>query len=276
MQDQKISNQRLQEYLDEAAVAASKARAVLLSYYGDLSKVQDKGREGLVSEADIESEKVIISYLSNKFPEIAFLAEEDSFKKQSEGLNNSKLSAQDQWIVDPLDGTTNYIHQFPIFCISIGLQLKGEIQIALIDVPLLDKTYTAIKGGGAFCNGQPIKVSPTEKLKDSLLATGFRSSDEELFADQLKKLKHFSGKCRGLRRSGAAAFDLCMVAAGSFQVFMEEDLKPWDVAAALLLVKEAGGQVTDYTGKPSSIYDASILATNSILHAESLGILGLK
>ena len=119
---------------------------------------------------------------------------------------------------------------------------------------MLDKSYTAIKGGGAFCNGQPMRVSKKSKLKESILATGFRASDQGLFEDQIRKLKHFSGQCRGLRRTGAAAFDLCMVAAGSFDVFMEEDLRAWDVAAGLLLVEEAGGKVTDYSGATSTVF----------------------
>ncbi len=239
-----------------------KGRELLLSYYGDLSHVESKFQAGLVSEADRESEKLIKAGLSEINPTWEFLGEEESFLK---GDAKAEKGNKPRWILDPLDGTTNYIHQFPIFCISLALEFDGQLQLAIIDSPLTHETFTAIRGGGAYRNGKKISVSSTENLKDSLLATGFFPDHLEALEDQLVVFSKLIKKCRGVRRAGAAAYDLCMVAKGTFDGFWEPNLKPWDVAAGQLLVEEAGGKVVNRSGRVHSPYDSYIIATNAKL-----------
>ncbi len=246
--------------LAQARIAAEEAsllgRKVLLHYYGQLKQVSEKSFAGLVSEADLESEKVIAAHLKSKFPEIAFLGEENSFVTQDESIPETC------WVVDPLDGTTNYIHQFPIYCVSIGLQYQNDLVVGVIDVPQFEKTYSGAKGLGATVNGVPLKVSRQPTLRDSLLATGF-------FPDNVKAVKRniqiFSSlvfEARGIRRAGAAAYDLCMVAEGVFDAFWEPNLKPWDAAAGALLVREAGGVTWTYKGADYKLGDNSLMSGN--------------
>lgn len=245
--------------LGAAIKAARLGREILLQYFGNLQQIENKDKAGLVSEADRESEKVIFNYLKSQFPDIGFLGEESSYLQGRTGLEIDRPKVQ--WIVDPLDGTTNYIHGFPIFCISIGLEVHGQIQVGVIDLPVLGETYTAIAGQGAFVNGRPLKVNDsTESLRDSLLATGFFADDESQLEEQLKVFSKLIRVTRGVRRPGAAAYDLCMVARGVFDAFWERNLKPWDTAAGLLLVQEAGGVVQTYKGKEFDPYKNSIIA----------------
>lgn len=248
-----------------ALAAVAKGRVVLLKYWGHLQKVEEKFKAGLVSEADKESEEVIKKALDQEFPGYDFLGEETWFSTEDESI--LKTSKKPRWILDPLDGTTNYIHQFPIYCISLGLELNGEIVLGIIDVPALNETYVAVKGAGAYVNGQPIKVSSTEKLSQALIATGFFADDEALIAKQIKIFSSLVRSSRGVRRAGAAAYDLTQVARGVFDAFWEENLKPWDTAAGLLLVQEAGGTVTTYNGGKYNPYEKTILATNRNLNA---------
>lgn len=253
--------------LHKAIQAARIGREILLNYYGRLKNIEEKFQAGLVSEADKESEKAIVGFLQKEFPETTVLAEE--------GFHNYDLTSdQGRWIIDPLDGTTNYIHQFPIFCISIGLEIKSEIVLAVIDVPMLNETYTAIKGKGAFLNGKPLKTSETKLIKDSLLATGFIADHEHILQEQLRIFSEVVRKCRAVRRAGAAAYDLCLVAKGAFDGYWERNLKPWDSAAGLLLVQEAGGKVSTYRGEKYTPFKNSIVASNSFLHAELLQMSG--
>lgn len=240
--------------LESAKDAAREARKVLLHYYGHLSKVREKGAEGLVSEADVESETVIKQVLSKSFPEIPMLGEEGASAAGRWSIPETT------WIVDPLDGTTNYIHQLHVFCISIGLKYRGELVAGVVDVPILDDTYTAIKGGGAFLNGRPIRVSERKAIKDSLLATGFFPNLD--LEEQIHIFSDLVREARGIRRAGAAAYDLCLVAQGVFDGFWEKNLKPWDAAAGTLLIREAGGRVLNYQGGEYDVADKSLLAAN--------------
>jgi myo-inositol-1(or 4)-monophosphatase len=224
----------LTKALDSARKAAQKGREVLLHYFGQLKQVQEKAQAGLVSEADVESERVIASVLKESFPEIPFMGEEGAFTSR-----DSQVQAN-SWVVDPLDGTTNYVHGFHVFCVSIGLQWKGEIVLGVVDVPLLNKTYWSAKGQGAYVNGQRLNVSSKTNIKDSLLATGFFHDNREALAQQLKIFSDLVFEARGIRRPGAAAYDLCLVAEGVFDAFWEPNLKPWDAAAGVSLVREAG------------------------------------
>ncbi len=247
----------ISQALQTAQKAALAGRKVLLHYYGQLKKVQEKSFAGLVSEADLESEKVITKVLLDDFPNIPVLGEEGAF------LDNDERLLANQWVVDPLDGTTNYVYQFPIFCISIGLQWENKLVVGVIDVPMFDKTYTATAGGGAFVNGVPMKVRQTQTIRESLLATGFFPDNTEALRRQLKIFSDLVFEARGVRRAGAAAYDLCLVAEGVFDAFWEANLKPWDAAAGVVLVREAGGVVTTYEGKDYVLGDKTLMSGNA-------------
>jgi myo-inositol-1(or 4)-monophosphatase len=246
----------LKQALQTAQNAAAEGRKVLLHYFGQLKQVQEKSFQGLVSEADLESEKVISKILKADFPEIPVLGEEGAF------LGNDERVKGDQWVVDPLDGTTNYVHGFHVFCISIGLQWHNKVRVGVVDVPILDKTYTAAEGLGAFVNGQPMKVRTSETVRESLLATGFFPDNPEALRRQLKIFSDLVFEARGIRRAGAAAYDLCLVAEGVFDAFWEANLKPWDAAAGVILVREAGGVVWNYDGHDYSLSDKTLLCGN--------------
>ncbi|WP_374000681.1 inositol monophosphatase family protein [Bdellovibrio bacteriovorus] len=258
------------QVLGQAIKAVSLGREVLLNYFGNLEHVEEKFQAGLVSEADKESERVIAEHLKKNFPEIEFLGEETFAASHGTGTNVawSKAGPNGRWILDPLDGTTNYIHRFPIFCISLGLEIDGQIQLAVIDVPILKETYTAIRGQGAFVNGRPLSVSKNAELKKGLLATGFVSEHEHVISEQLRIFDDMVRKCRGVRRPGAAAYDLAQVARGVFDGYWERNIQPWDAAAGILLVEEAGGVVQTYRGDKYTPYKNSIVAGNAAMVAE--------
>ncbi|MFP5518554.1 MAG: inositol monophosphatase family protein [Bdellovibrionia bacterium] len=256
------NQEKWQLILHHALRACRLGREVLLNYYGNLGQVEAKFQAGLVSEADKTSERVIQDYLLRHFPEYEFLGEEGAYQS---GVKNLTPSKAGRWILDPLDGTTNYIHRFPIFCISLALEVDHEIKIAVIDVPLLNETYTAIKGVGAFLNGKKLEVSKTHELKDAFLATGFVAEHEHVISEQLQIFSEMVRKTRGIRRPGAAAYDLCLVAKGVFDGFWERNLQPWDSAAGILLVREAGGVVKSYRGQDYHPYLNSCVAGNSHL-----------
>ncbi len=248
--------------LKTAQTAAAEGRKVLMHYFGQLKKVQEKSFAGLVSEADVESEKVISAILTKPFPGIKVLGEESAFEKNDERVK------PDQWVVDPLDGTTNYVHGFHIFCISIGLQWRGRLVVGVIDVPLLDKTYSAVDGQGAFVNGKKMSVSKNQTVRDALLATGFFPGNSGTLREQIRIFSDLVFEARGIRRAGAAAYDLCLVAEGVFDCFWEPALKPWDAAAGVVLVREAGGVVWDYGGVDYQLGQDSLLAGNQKLAEE--------
>ncbi len=256
-----MKNHQWDAALYKAIKAAKLGREVLMHYFGRLEHIEEKFQAGLVSEADKESERVIFDYLRKNFPEDEFVGEEST-------LDSTKIppaKSKGRWIVDPLDGTTNYIHRFPIFCVSIGYEYMGKIQLAVIDVPMLKEVYTAIRGQGAFINGRRMQVSQTKTIKDSLLATGFFGDNEAQLEEQLKIFPPITRECRGVRRAGAAAYDLAQVARGVFDGYWEKGIKAWDAAAGILLVEEAGGKVCTYRGAPYDPYKRSIIATNSYL-----------
>lgn len=262
------------QLLTSATTGVRKGRENLLEYFGRLSAIEEKFQAGLVSEADKTTEKIIFDYLKKLHPEMEYLGEETAFLETSKNRLSPHFLQPTQkiarWILDPLDGTTNYIHQFPIFCISLALEYEKKIQLAVIDVPILGETYTAIRGKGAFVNGRRLHVSKTTELKSSLLATGFFAEKPDVLEEQLKLFSRLVKQTRGIRRAGAAAFDLCMVARGCFDAFWEKNLSPWDTAAGILLVEEAGGKVSTYTGGEYNPYLHEVLATNSLIHQSML------
>ena len=259
-----------QDQLRAAFAAAGAGREVLLKYFGNLSKVSEKEKAGLVSEADVESERIIVEVLKKYFPDCQILGEESGL---DQGRVKGKELSDMLWIIDPLDGTTNYVYEFPIFCISIGLHIKGRPALGVIDVPMLNARYHAVRGGGAFLNGMPISVSKRLEVKEALLATGFNLNIGGDVEKQVETFKKLLLRCRGVRRAGAAAYDLCLVAQGVFDAFWEKNLSPWDTAAGELLVREAGGIVTDYDGQDFSPDMKTILAGSPQLHKEILRIL---
>ena len=241
----------------EAAKEAVKlGRACLLGYFGKISHIESKEKEGLVSEADRECEKIIQNYLSEHCPDVGFLGEEQAHSEKTELIRNYNGA---RWILDPLDGTTNYIHRFPIFCISLALEVNGILELGLVDMPKLNQTWTAQKGKGAFCDGKLISVSKTTDISNALLATGFYAEDPVFLEHQLQIFSVLVRQSRGVRRAGAAAYDLACVSSGIFDLFWEKNLKPWDTAAGQLLIEEAGGIVRTYSGDRHNPFEKSIV-----------------
>ncbi len=255
--------------LKAAFAAATGSKRILNKYFGRLSQVSEKFQAGLVSEADRESEKYIIKSLRQKFSSHEFLGEETGLSKAAK--NKIKVGNQAgstmKWVIDPLDGTTNYIHQFPYFCISIALQVDGKIVLGVIDAPKLKMRFHAVRGYGAFLNGKKISVSDRKTIHEGLFATGFSAQDNAL-DKQLKLCAHVVQKGRGLRRAGAAALDLCFVANGVFDLFWEKHLQPWDTAAGSLIALEAGATVTNLAGDSYNIEMQHIVAGTPKIHSE--------
>src|SRR6185312_10388427 len=237
---------------------AREAGALLMPYFRRRVTVEYKGEADLVTEADRNSEALIRKRIQALWPDHDVLGEE-------EGLVDT--GSEYRWYVDPLDGTTNFAHSFPMFCVSLGLEHKGQRIAGVVYDPTRDELFAAEKGSGAFLNGEPIRVSKIAKLKESLVATGFPSQKRHKnpnihFYHQITLLTH------GIRRAGSAALDLCYVAAGRLEGFWEFNLNPWDTAAGVLLVQEAGGNVTDFSGGPFQISSRETLASNGLIHTD--------
>jgi len=228
--------------------------------------VTKKGDINLVTEADLASENHIIERIRSYYPKHAILAEESGEAVIKGGDPSWK------WIIDPLDGTTNYAHGYPCFCVTIALEHDGEIVLGVTFDPTRDELFAAERGRGATLNGKPIRVSPTEKLGDSLIVTGF-PYDFKQKPNFARHLTDFLFHSRGVRRDGSAAIDMAYVACGRFDGFWEEGLNPWDVAAGTLLIEEAGGVVTYYDGSKYSIYQPPICASNGAIHSQMLDVL---
>ncbi|MDD5230082.1 MAG: inositol monophosphatase family protein [Candidatus Marinimicrobia bacterium] len=254
----------LQKQLTITALSAAQlAGRILREKVNTALEVDFKGRVNLVTEADRSAEKIIIDTIYNHFPEHQILAEESPFVD-----NGSEF----KWIIDPLDGTTNFVHGFPFFSISIGLEYRRELILGVVSIPLMNETFRAFKDSGAFLNDKPIQVSKVEKLAGSLLATGFPYENNVNFQRNFELFRRIYPQTQGVRRAGSAAIDLCYTACGRFDGFWELDLNAWDVAAGALIVMEAGGRVINMDGSPFSVYDRQILATNGLVEAELLSI----
>lgn len=221
----------------------------------DRSKIEHKGSSDLVSYVDKESEKKLVAGLSNIFPEAGFITEEATIKQEDKEYT---------WVIDPLDGTTNFLHGLPPFSISIALLKDTELVIGVVYEVNLDECFYAWKDGGAWLNGKRIQVSPVERLKDSLVASGFPYSQLNKSDNHFKILQKLQDSCHGIRRLGSAAVDLSYVACGRFEAYYEFNLKIWDIAAGILIVKEAGGQVCDFDGGNDYLYGKELLASGKI------------
>ena len=245
----------------EAALAAGR---ILKERADSIGKIQYKGEIDPVTEVDLLCEQEVIGRIKKAFPGHAFLAEESGA---------TAGDADHLWIIDPLDGTVNYAHGYPCYCVSIGYQHKGEVVAGVVYNPCLDELFVAGKGQGATLNGKSISVSATTELKQSLLATGFPYDINESSDNNLDHFQNFIKACQAIRRPGSAAMDLCYTAMGRFEGFWELKLHPWDYAAGWLMVEEAGGQVTRFDGSPFQMGDRSILASNGHIHSAMVDVL---
>jgi myo-inositol-1(or 4)-monophosphatase len=252
--------------LNTAVKAARRAGQIInrASLDVDLLQVTQKQHNDFVTEVDKAAEAAIIEILHTAYPGHGFLAEESgALDSESEYL----------WIIDPLDGTTNFIHGFPQYCVSIALAHRGVVTQALVYDPTRNDLFTASRGGGAFLNDRRIRVSRRDRLADALIGTGFPFRDQNGLDDYLKLFSEMTRACTGLRRPGAAALDLAYVAAGRYDGFFEQGIHPWDIAAGSLLVTEAGGLVGNYTGDSDFLYQREIVAGNPKQYAQMVQIL---
>lgn len=223
------------------------------------SVVEIKSLNSLVTYVDKNAEMILVDGLKKILPEAGFLTEENTIEQTKNDW---------QWIIDPLDGTTNFIYKIPVFAISVALAYRNEIQLGIVYELNRDECFTAIKNEGAFLNGQLISVSATQQLKDSLVATGFPYYDYALLDNYISLFKELMTDTRGIRRLGSAAIDLCYTACGKFDAFFEYSLSPWDVAAGALILQEAGGKITDFSGGTNWLYGKQILGCNQQIFDE--------
>lgn len=255
---------KMSRYREIALKAAQKAGKILKEGLRNEVEIFYKGDLNLVTNIDTRSEKAIVDLIGRDFPDHQIMAEEGQGQK-----NPSPY----RWIIDPLDGTTNYAHRFPFFCVSIALEIKGKVVLGVVYDPVRKELFFAERGKGAFLNDRPMTVSSVKSLDKSLLVTGFaydiRNHPENNFIHFL----NFSMRAQAVRRTGSAALDLCYVAAGRFDGFWELKLNPWDTAAGALILTEAGGKVSSFSGNPFSVYEREILATNRHLHSEMIQVL---
>jgi myo-inositol-1(or 4)-monophosphatase len=263
--------------------AALAAGAAMRLNYLQPHEVTLKGAIDPVTETDLQAQEIIIALIRRHFPDHGFLAEEERMGEEAgtggtgfPACANTSLPPTktiNRWIIDPLDGTVNFAHGFPMFCVSIAFEAEGKLEYGVIYDPLRDELFEAKRGGGAFLNGKPIRVSKTDRLDRALLATGFPYDIRERLPETMARLGRLLGAVQGVRRAGSAALDMCYVACGRFDGFWEENLKPWDTAAGLLIIEEAGGRITNFSGGDYDIYSPNIVASNGILHDQLTAML---
>jgi myo-inositol-1(or 4)-monophosphatase len=251
--------------LSTAIEAVLEAGRIQLSYFRTGVRIDKKGTIDIVTEADVAVERMFRALIAGRFPTHAVVAEEMG-QGGAEG-------ASYEWVFDPIDGTTNYAHGIPFFCSSLALEIDGVATVAAIYEPLRRELFTAERGVGAWLNGEPLRVSAADLLIDSVVCTGFPYSILEERAEPVAMFGRFLGVSRAVRRFGSAALDLCYVASGRLDGFYETNLNRWDIAAGALIVEEAGGRVTSYTGGPFQSRSGEVLASNGRLHDAMLGII---
>jgi len=256
----------LQKIKTTALKIVMKAGEILLQNYGRVRRISHKGAHSinLVTDIDRKSEKFIVKNLLAVFPDHQILAEEGSL---------SKTPSPYKWLIDPLDGTTNYLHGFPFFSVSIALEVNGEVALGIVYAPMLRELFIAEKKKGATLNGKRIHVSKETDLARSLLATGFPYDVREAKRNNLSYFSSFVKRARAIRRAGSASIDLCYVACSRFDGFWELRLAPWDLAAGVLMVEESGGKVTNFSGKKLNLYGDDTVASNGKIHKALLQVI---
>lgn len=253
--------------LNFAIDVARDAGGLLIQRLG-AAKVTNKGDIDLVTEADLASENLIIERIRSYYPQHGILAEESG---EAELVGGAKRSEW-KWIIDPLDGTTNYAHSYPCFCVSIALEHAGMLEVGVVYDPVRDEMFAAERGNGATLNDRKITVSSVEELKDAMLCTGFPYNVRER-PDFTRDFANFTMAAQAVRRDGSAALDLAYVACGRFDGFWEDGLSPWDIAAGKILIEEARGKVSNFDNEPLSIYTKKVLASNGLVHDAMLRVL---
>lgn len=250
------------------AIETAKASGALLKEnVGKIKKIEFKGAVDIVTEVDRASEELIMARIKKAFPGHGILTEESPELRKDSPF---------KWVIDPLDGTTNYSHGFPFFCVSIAFEEAGEVTLGVVYDPMLDELFVAERGKGSSLNGERISVSKITELGRGLLATGFPYDLRVSKANNLDHFSAFAVKAQAIRRAGSAALDLCYLACGRFDGYWEMKLRPWDTAAGSLMVREAGGLVTDFSGGPFSIYAVECLATNGLIHEDMTSVLSKR
>jgi myo-inositol-1(or 4)-monophosphatase len=245
--------------------ATQEAGKIILQYFNGVFKIEHKeGINNLVTEVDKHAEAKIIDVIRTTFPDHSIISEE---------VGELKTASDYQWIIDPIDGTVNFAHGVPICCVSIGLMYEGKLLMGSVYNPMMNELFFAQKGKGATLNGNPIKVSANGNFKTAFLVTGFPYNWPDGAEHPIKVFEKLVLEGLPVRRLGSAAIDLCWVACGRFDGFWEYNLQPWDVAAGYLIVEEAGGRVTDFTGKDYDVFDKETLATNGKIHEDMLGVI---
>ena len=252
-------------FLATAVEAVVRAGATQLEKFGGEFRVDKKGAIDLVTEVDVQVERMFRAMVAERFPEHQVLAEEMG--------GQAAVPPGPCWVFDPIDGTTNFAHGLPIFCASLALEINGVAEVAAIYDPNRRELFTAERGGGAYLNGRPLRVSSTDQMVDAMLVTGFPYDVHSRIDEIVGLFAQFVGRARAVRRLGSAAIDLCYVAAGRLDGFWERDLKPWDIAAGALIVAEAGGRITNMDGRAFASRGRDVLATNGALHDDMLRVI---
>jgi myo-inositol-1(or 4)-monophosphatase len=251
-------------FLATAIDSVRRAGQLQREAFGGTFRIDKKGTIDLVTEVDVAVERMVRALIAERHPTHAVLGEE---------MGGPSTPSAAVWMCDPIDGTTNFAHGLPIFCSSIALEMHGELEVGAIYDPMRDELFTATRGGGAFLNGTRLSVSHTSSLIDSLLVTGFPYTMQQRLEEMVALFARFLSESRAVRRLGSAALDLCYVAAGRLVGLWERGLSAWDIAAGVLLVREAGGRVTDLSGGPFDVREGRILASNGALHAEMVRLI---
>ena len=259
--------------LELAIRAAREAGAILRDYAGRQFQIEHKGRINLVTEADLASERHIKQLISTHYPTHRILAEESGV---SETETHGGPLSDYRWIIDPLDGTTNFAHGYPFYCVSIGLERQGEMIAGVIYDPIRDELFAAERGAGATLNDRRIHVSEIDRLEQGLVVSGFPYDVRERMSDYLPAWQHFLERAQAVRRDGSAALNLSYLAMGRFDGYWEFGLNPWDMAAGSLIVREAGGRTTQTGGAPFDLFLPNLLCSNGLIHDEMIEVLSRK